>query len=80
MRLYHIQTRLGIKGTALTRLRFYLADRTQEVLITDNAQLHPFSFWLTTSPYYALFSIYALPIADIVKSHDIEYHLYADDT
>jgi len=26
------------------------------------------------------FSTDNLPIADIIKSHDIEYHLYADDT
>jgi len=27
-----------------------------------------------------IFSIYTLPIADIIKRHDIEYHLYGDDT
>ena len=27
-----------------------------------------------------LFNIYCLPIADIIKRHNLQYHMYADDT
>ena len=31
-------------------------------------------------PYWTSLSIYTAPIADIIKKHDVLYHLYADDT
>ena len=31
-------------------------------------------------PYWTSLSIYTAPIADIIKKHDVFYHLYADDT
>ena len=81
--LHRIQTRLGIGGTALTWLRSYLADRTQKVMINDTVStlVHlPFGVPQGSVLGPLLFSIYTLPIADIIKSHGIEYHLYADDT
>jgi hypothetical protein len=81
--LHRIQIRLGIGGTALTWLRSYLADRTQKVMINDTVStlVHlPFGVPQGSVLGPLLFSIYTLPIADIIKSHGIEYHLYADDT
>ena len=81
--LYCVQTKLGIRVKALTWLSSYLADGTQKVMITDilSTPVHlNFSVPLGSIIGALLFSICTLPIADIIKSHAIEYHLYADDT
>ena len=81
--LHRIQTRLSIGGTALAWSRSHLADRSQKVMINDILSTTvrlPFGVPRGSLPGPLLFSTYTKTIADIIKSHDIEYHLYADDT
>ena len=72
---------LGISGSALQRLRSYLTDRNQKVVVND---VFPKSTSLTCglpqgsvlSPI--LFTIYILPLGETIRSHDVQFHVYAD--
>ena len=76
-------TRLGIGGTALSWFRSYLTGRTLKVLIGDS--LSALVYLLFGVPQGSvlgpiLFSIYTLPLGDIIRRHGLGYHIYADDT
>ena len=70
-----LQTRLGITRTALSWFRSYLTNRKQSVVIQG----------ATSSTQGSLLGsihvcVYTLPMGDIMRRHDIEFHLYADDS
>ena len=82
--LQRMSSKFGIKGDALNcGFRSYLSDRSQVVYING-----------TTSDSYDvgrgvpqgsvlgpfLYLIYTSPIGDILRSHKMNFHLYADDT
>jgi len=81
--LERLQTKFGVEGMPLTWLQSYLDDRTQyvkigqhqstaiqlEVGVPQGSVLGPI-----------LFAIYASPVADVIASHGVQYHQYADDT
>ena len=73
----------GISGTAKDWLRSYLQDRTQTVVVGD-AHSDPVNLNIGVPQGSVLgpllFSIYILPLGDIVRSHGITHHGYADDT
>ena len=74
---------LGISGTALTLLKSFLTDRSQAVIIDgvkserkkltcgvpQGSVLGPFEF-----------CNYLIPLGNILKYHNVQYHMYADDT
>ena len=73
----------GITGTALTWINDYLSDHTQKVKIGDTesspavlAQGIPQG--LVLGP--VLYTLFTLPVGDLCKKHNIDYHGYADDT
>ncbi len=79
----YMETHLGIGGTVLKWFRSYLCDRQQSVVI-DGVSSQP-----TTLQYGVpqgsvlgpiLFCIYMLPLSEIIKSHNMALHIYADDT
>ena len=82
--LYNILSeRLGIKGTALQWFRSYLSQRTQSVTISgDSSASKTLRFGVPQGSVLGplLYTIYTLPIGDILRHHDIPYHLYADDS
>jgi len=78
-----LEHRLGIKGTALKWFKSYLSERTQAVLI-ENISSDPVSlkFGVPQGSVLGplLYTIYTLPLGDILRNLEISYHLYADDT
>ena len=74
---------IGIRGNALSWIKSYLADRHQRVTI-GNAQSEN-SPLMTGVPQGSvlgplLFSLYVLPLKEIIVKHSIMRHHYADDT
>ena len=79
-RLEHI---FGIKDKALSWIRSYLEDRYQCVLVnnclSDRIKLQ---FGVPQGSVLGpkLFSLYMKPLGDLIRTHDMSLHFYADDT
>ena len=73
---------LGICGTALNWFKSYLSGRSQSVLI-NGTQSKPTSLVCGVPQGSVLgpilFTIYMLPLGDIIKRHETQFHMYADD-
>ncbi|MEE4247325.1 MAG: reverse transcriptase family protein, partial [Kangiellaceae bacterium] len=73
----------GIQGTALQWLSSYIHDQTQTVMV-NAAQSNPKP--LTTGVPQGsvlgplLFSVYTRSLGALLRSYNVEYHIYADDT
>jgi len=81
--LERLKSVFGISGTVLRWLESYLSEREQTVVaggersksvrctfgVPQGSVLGPF-----------LFSAYVSPIADVIASHGVQFHQYADDT
>ena len=81
--LHHLQTRLGITDLALLWFKSYLSDQTQCVNISaDHSSPQQLECGIPQGSVLGpvLFSIYTLPLGDIIRSHDAGFHFYADDT
>ena len=78
-----LEKRVGIKGKALDWFKSYLGDRKQCVSINKTkSKSCALKFGVPQGSVLGpiLFSLYTLPLADILKKRGISYHLYADDT
>ena len=83
MLLTRLSSRIGLCGTALDWARSCLKDRAQFVSVGD-AQC-PTGMLSREVPQGSVlgpifFTIYTLPLGDIVRRYSISFHLYADDT
>jgi len=81
--LLRLQSEFGVSGTTLSWIRSYLTDRKQfvklglrkspetklEVGVPQGSELGPL-----------LFAVYCSPAVDVIASHGIRHHQYADDT
>ena len=73
---------LDISGSALQWFRSYLTDRKQKVVVIDAFSKSPS---LTCGVQHGsvlgpiLFTIYMIPLGEIIRSHGVQYHMYADD-
>ena len=72
-----------ICGTALEWLQSYLADRSKFVLIEgEKSSTHDLEFGVpqgsVLGPILSL--LYTSPLADILRSYNMSFHRYADDT
>ena len=78
-----LENRLGVKEEALSWIKWYLSDRTQRVFIngvfSDYLKLKV-GVPLDSVLWLFLFSIYLIPLRDILNEIDVDYHIYADDS
>ena len=77
------RTRFGVKGSALAWFESYLASRKYYVQVEGyKSSLRSLDSGVPQGsvPGPLLNVLYTSPVADIIKSHDLQYHFYADDT
>ena len=83
MLVKRLENTFGVTGMALKWIQSYLSLRTQYVKTrTEQSAVAPVTIGVPQGSVLGpfLFSIYVSPIADVISSHGIKYHQYADDT
>ena len=81
--LQRLSDRLNVKGTSLNWFEFYLSDRTQSVVVRgESSHPVPLSCGIPQGSVLGpiLFTVYTLPLGDIIRRYEIYFNLYADDT
>ncbi len=81
--LQRLSQHIGVKGTALQWFQSYLSDRKQAVKIGEAvSDSKPLTCGVPQGSVLGpiLFTIYTLPLDDILRCHGMGYHMYADDT
>jgi hypothetical protein len=78
-----LRTVFGINGKALHWIETYLKDRTQYVSTgNERSALVSCTYGVPQGSVLGpfLFSVYVSPIANVITSHGVQFHQYADDT
>ena len=81
--LERLEKRYGIRSTALSWFQSYLSNRTQSVVIggsVSNPRELVYGVPQGSVMGAPLFTFYSAPISDVIKSHNINHIMYADDT
>ena len=81
--LYRMQSKFGITGKALDWFRSYLTDRTQFVNIKGvKSDIHNVTCGVPQGSVLGpiLYLLYTSPLGDILRNHNMSFHLYADDS
>jgi len=80
--LERLEVRLGVKGTALEWIKSYLTGRRQCVKI-GNASSEEVDLECGVPQGSVLgpilFLVYTLPLGDLLREHNVRFHMYADD-
>ena len=78
-----LSTRLGVRGNALLWIRSYLQDRHQTVTINGvKSARHKLKYGVPQGSVLGpiLFTAYMLPLGDIIRNYNMQFHFYADDS
>ena len=81
--LSRLALRFGVNGQVIAWIESYLKDREQFVQIENTkSSIRQLLRGVPQGSVLAplLYVLYTAPIADIIKSHDLHYHLCADDS
>ena len=81
--LHRISYRFGVVDCALQCFRSYLSDRYQTVKVNGGvSSSRELRYGVPQGSVLGpiLFLIYASPLGDIMRHHNVDFHLYADDT
>ena len=81
--LARLQKSFGIKGTVLQWFDSYLSQRTQFVNINEaNSTVRDLPVGVPQGSVLGpvLYLLYTAPLAEVIRSYGLDYHLYADDT
>ena len=78
-----LKTRLGIGGVALNWFKSYLTNRKYCVKINNvSSEYVSLDCGVPQGSVLGpiLFTVYTLPLGDLIRKHEIPFHLYADDS
>ena len=81
--LARMQKSFGIRGTVLRWFNSYLSQRTQFVHINEtNSTVQDLPVGVPQGSVLGpvLYLLYTAPLAKVIRSYGLDYHLYADDT
>ncbi len=73
---------VGISGSALAWFKSYLSDRHQFVAVNEEISRSQVQYGAPLGSVLGLllFTLYMLPLRNIIKKHEVSFHCYADDT